>query len=51
MKSTNFVQHVMSVEELSTLTASARCKGACLGDVLRTFASFTVEGPCAEVHA
>ena len=35
MQSMNFVQHVMSVEELSTLTASARCKGACLGDGLR----------------
>ena len=35
MQSMNFVQHVMAVEELSTLTASARCKGACLGDVLR----------------
>ena len=35
MQSMNFVQHVMAVEGLSTLTASARCKGACLGDVLR----------------
>lgn len=35
MQFMNFVQHVIAVEELSTLTASAHCKGACLGDVLR----------------
>ena len=35
MQSINFVRHVMAVDELEPLTTSARCKGACLGDVLR----------------
>ena len=35
MQSENFVRFVMSVEELASLTASARCKGACLGDHLQ----------------
>ena len=34
MQSINFVRHVMAVDELETLTSSARCKGACHGDVL-----------------
>ena len=32
MQSVNFVKYVMSVDELSCLTTSARCKGACLGE-------------------
>ena len=35
MQSINFVRHVMAVDELEPLTNSARCKGACMGDVLR----------------
>ena len=35
MQSMNFVQHVMSMHELSNLTSSARCKGACLGEYLK----------------
>ena len=35
MQAINFVRHVMSVPELESLTVSSRCKGACLGDVLR----------------
>ena len=35
MQSMNFVQHVMSLNELSELTSSARCKGACLGEILK----------------
>ena len=35
MQSVNFVRYVMSVTELSGLTNSARCKGACLGEFLK----------------
>ena len=35
MQSVNFVRFVMSVDELASLTTSARCKGACLGDHLQ----------------
>ena len=35
MQSVNFVRHVMSVHELEPLTVSARCKGACLGDLIQ----------------
>ena len=35
MQSVNFVRFVMSVEELSSVTTSARCKGACLGEFLK----------------
>eukprot|EP00435_Cladocopium_sp_Y103_P007913 s4683_g2.t1 len=35
MQAMNFVQHVMSVSEISALTLSARCKGACLGEYLK----------------
>ena len=35
MQSINFVRHVMAVDELEPLTASARCKGACHGDILQ----------------
>ena len=35
MQSVNFVRHLMSVHELEPLTVSARCKGACLGDLIQ----------------
>ena len=35
MQSINFVRHVMAVDELEPLATSARCKGACMGEVLR----------------
>eukprot|EP00435_Cladocopium_sp_Y103_P036940 s106_g9.t1 len=35
MQAMNFVQHVMSMNEISDLTSSARCKGACLGEYLK----------------
>eukprot|EP00435_Cladocopium_sp_Y103_P047926 s800_g14.t1 len=35
MQAMNFVQHVMSMNEVSDLTSSARCKGACLGEYLK----------------
>lgn len=35
MQSMNFVQFVMSMDEIAALTSSARCKGACLGDHMK----------------
>ena len=35
MQSVNFVRHVMTMPELEPLTVSARCKGACLGDLIQ----------------